>query len=281
MDPVETSATAIGDHTFDVSTAGPVDGVPVVLLHGFPETAACWQPLLPKLTAAGFRLIAPTQRGYSSGARPVGAEHYTVDELGGDVLGLLDHFGLPSAHLVGHDWGAAVAWWTAAHRPDRVRSLTAVSVPHPAAFGWALREDADQQARSQYIRVFRHGDSAERALLADDAKRLRDIYAGVDPALVDAHLRALTEPGALTAALSWYRAMGRDFSDTPAVRVPTTFVWSNGDEALGRAGAERCGEFVTGPYRFVELDGIGHWVPELAPDALAEAIISRVEGTQS
>jgi pimeloyl-ACP methyl ester carboxylesterase len=225
-------------------------------------------------------VIAPTQRGYSPGARPVGVEHYTVDRLGSDVLALLDHFDLPSAHLVGHDWGAAVAWWTAANHADRVESLTAVSVPHSSAFSWALREDADQQARSRYIGIFRHGDSAERALLSDDSERLRAIYGDVDPALVDEHMRVLTEPGALTAALSWYRAMGREFTDVPPVRVPTTFVWSTADDAIGRAAAEKCAEFVTGPYRFVELDGVSHWVPEEAPDAVADEIIARVEGAR-
>ncbi|MFD4292525.1 alpha/beta fold hydrolase [Rhodococcus sp. NPDC058505] len=271
----------VGDYTYDVTLAGPAGGAPVVLLHGFPETAACWHPVLPALARAGFRLIAPNQRGYSAGARPAGVEHYAIDALGGDVLALLDHLELRSAHLVGHDWGAAVAWWTAANHPDRVRSLTAVSVPHPAAFGWALRMDDDQKARSRYIGVFRNGHSAEQVLLADGAGRLREIYAGVDPALVDEHVRVLTEPGALTAALSWYRAMGRDVAETPAVRVPTTYVWSDGDDALGRAGAEKCAEFVTGPYRFVELDSVNHWVPEQAPESLAAAIIARVEGVSA
>ncbi|GAA4474085.1 alpha/beta hydrolase [Rhodococcus olei] len=280
MNPVDTAAVAVGEYTFDVEIAGPPDGTPVVLLHGFPETSHCWHPVLPALTAAGYRTIAPNQRGYSPGARPVGVEHYTVDRLVDDVLGLLDTLGIESAHLVGHDWGAAVAWSTAAHHPDRIDTLTAVSVPHPAAFGWALREDADQQARSRYIGVFRQGDSAERILLADDGRRLREVYAGVDASLVDAHVGLLTQPGALTAALSWYRAMGRGFASTPAVSVPTTYVWSTGDEALGRAGAERCGEFVTGPYRFLELDGVSHWVPEQAPAVLADAIIDRVEGTR-
>ena len=278
MEPAVTSAITLGEHTFDVMTAGPSGGVPVILLHGFPETAACWGPLLPRL--AEYRVIAPTQRGYSPGARPVGVEHYTVDRLGSDVVALLDHFDLPSAHLVGHDWGAAVAWWTAANHSDRVESLTAVSVPHSTAFSWALREDADQQARSRYISIFRHGDSAERALLSDDGERLRAIYGDVDPALVDEHMRVLTEPGALTAALSWYRAMGREFTDVPPVPVPTTFVWSTADDAIGRAAAEKCAEFVTGPYRFVELDGVSHWVPEKAPDALADEIVTRVEGAR-
>ncbi|MFC9790227.1 alpha/beta fold hydrolase [Rhodococcus sp. NPDC127528] len=279
MNPTATTATvAVGDYTFRVTTAGPADGPTVLMLHGFPETAACWRPVTPALTAAGLRVIAPDQRGYSPGARPIGVENYAIDNLVGDVVGLLDALGIDAAHLVGHDWGAAVAWAVAAGHPDRVRTLTAVSVPHPAAFGWALREDDDQRQRSAYITVFRHGDSAERALLADDAHRLRAVFGGVDSALVEVHVRALTEPGALTAALSWYRAMGHEFGDIPPVTVPTTYVWSDGDEALGRAGAERCGEFVDAPYRFVELAGVSHWIPEQAPDALAEAVLAQIEG---
>ncbi|TQF73330.1 alpha/beta hydrolase [Rhodococcus spelaei] len=279
MDPTAFATTVeVGDYTFDVTTAGPADGAPVLMLHGFPETAACWRPITPLLTAAGLRVIAPSQRGYSAGARPVGVEHYGIANLVGDAVGLLDTLGIESAHLVGHDWGAAVAWVVAAGHPDRVRTLTAVSVPHPAAFGWALREDEDQRQRSRYIGVFRHGDSAERALLADDAHRLRAVFGDVDPTQVAEHVRTLAEPGALTAALSWYRAMGREFGDIAPVTVPTTYVWSNGDEALGRAGAERCGEFVDAPYRFVELDGISHWIPEQAPGALADAVLARIEG---
>ena len=275
----DTRAITVGAHTFDVHVAGPDDGTPVVLLHGFPETSRCWYRVLPTLTAAGFRCIAPNQRGYSPGARPAGVEHYTLDRLGGDIVGLLDALGLPSAHLVGHDWGAAVAWWTAARHPDRVDTLTAVSTPHPAAFGWALRQDADQQSRSRYIGAFRHGESVEQTLLADDAARLRAVFGGVDPALVDAHLRVLTQPGALTAALNWYRAMG-PADGTPPVSVPTTYVWGSDDIALGRAGADTSAEYVTGPYRFVELDGVGHWIPETAPGILAEAVIARIEGVE-
>ncbi|MFE3291252.1 alpha/beta fold hydrolase [Rhodococcus sp. NPDC059234] len=279
MNPTATTATvAVGDYTFRVTTAGPEDGAPALLLHGFPETAACWGPVTPALTAAGLRVIAPDQRGYSPAARPVGVENYAIDNLVGDVVGLLDALEIDDAHLVGHDWGAAVAWVVAARHPDRVRTLTAVSVPHPAAFDWALREDDDQRQRSGYISVFRHGDSAERALLADDARLLRAVFGDVDSAQVEAHVRALTEPGALTAALSWYRAMDREFGEVPPVTVPTTYVWSNGDEALGRAGAERCSEFVDAPYRFVELDGVSHWIPEQAAEALAEAVLARIEG---
>ncbi|CAG7581522.1 alpha/beta fold hydrolase [Rhodococcus opacus] len=266
----------LGDLTFDVTTSGPADGAPVVLLHGFPESAASWEPVSARLNESGLRTYAPNQRGYSPGARPDGVDSYRIDHLVADVIGLLDALDLDTAHLVGHDWGAAVAWVVAARHPDRINSLTTVSVPHPGAFGWALREDADQKERSSYIRLLRMEGKAERVLLDDNAHSLRAMFGDVvPPALVDRHVALLSEPGALTAALNWYRAMTSDFEQTPAVTVPTTYVWSTGDQALGRAGAERCGEFVDAPYEFVVLDGATHWIPEQRPDALADAILMR------
>ncbi|QBJ95090.1 alpha/beta hydrolase [Rhodococcus sp. ABRD24] len=276
-DDSRTVQVPLEDLTFDVTVAGPDDGVPIVLLHGFPESSASWRPITPRLTATGLRVIAPNQRGYSPGARPVAVEDYRIDHLVGDVIGLLDAFGLESAHLVGHDWGAAVAWQVAGRHPDRIRSLTAVSVPHPTAFGWALREDADQQRRSGYIGLLRTEGKAEAVLLEDDSRRLRAMFGhDNDPDLVETHVRLLAEPGALTAAMNWYRAMAPDLSDLPPVRVPTTYVWSTADPALGPAGARRCGEFVDAPYRFVVLEGGSHWIPEENPDALADAVLARV-----
>ena len=266
----------LGDLTFDVTTSGPADGVPVVLLHGFPESAAVWEPVSALLNESGLRTYAPNQRGYSPGARPDGVDSYRIDHLVADVIGLLDALDLDTAHLVGHDWGAAVAWVVAARYPDRITSLTTVSVPHPGAFGWALREDADQKERSSYIRLLRMEGKAERVLLDENAHSLRAMFGDVvPPALVDRHVALVSEPGAMTAALNWYRAMTSDFEATPAVTAPTTYVWSTGDIALGRAGAERCGEFVDAPYEFVVLDGATHWIPEQRPDALAEAILTR------
>lgn len=266
----------LGDLTFDVTTSGPADGAPVVLLHGFPESAASWEPVSARLNESGLRTYAPNQRGYSPGARPDGVDSYRIDHLVADVIGLLDALDLDTAHLVGHDWGAAVAWVVAARHPDRINSLTTVSVPHPGAFGWALREDADQKERSSYIRLLRMEGKAERVLLDDNAHSLRAMFGDVvPPALVDRHVALLSEPGALTAALNWYRAMTSDFEQTLAVTVPTTYVWSTGDQALGRAGAERCGEFVDAPYEFVVLDDATHWIPEQRPDALADAILMR------
>lgn len=265
---------ALDDLTFDVSVAGPSDGIPVMLLHGFPQTFDCWDRVVPHLNAAGLRTIAPNQRGYSPGARPLGTAAYRSENLVDDVLAIVTAFDLESVHLVGHDWGAVVGWQTAARRPEYVRTLTAVSVPHPSAFGWALREDADQRERSTYMTLLRQAGKAEHVLLENDAQRLRAMFSDTSPD--DRYVRHLSEPGALTAALEWYRAMTREFADLDPVRIPTSYVWSNNDSAIGRAGAERCGEFVESDYAFVEFDGISHWVPEEAPGALAAEILARV-----
>ncbi|MBU4613632.1 alpha/beta hydrolase [Rhodococcus sp. GG48] len=276
-DDSRTDRVRLGELTFDVTVAGPDDGTPILLLHGFPESSASWRPVTPRLVRAGLRVIAPNQRGYSPDARPERVDEYRFDRLVGDVVGLLDAYDIESAHLVGHDWGAAVAWQVAGGHPERIRSLTAVSVPHPAAFGWALREDADQQRRSGYIGLLRQEGRAEAVLLEDDSRRLRAMFGdGNDPELVEEHVRLLSQPGALTAAMNWYRAMTRAFGDLPPVRVPTTYVWSTADSALGPAAAKRCAEFVDAPYRFVVLDGASHWIPEEHPDALADAILARV-----
>jgi pimeloyl-ACP methyl ester carboxylesterase len=224
-------------------------------------------------------VIAPDQRGYSPGARPVGVEHYDSDDLADDVIELADAMGLDTFHLVGHDWGASVAWGVAARHPARLRTLTAVSVPHLAAFGQALQESPNQRDMSRYMQLFRREGRAEEVLLAEDSRRLVETYEGQVPAddLAE-YVRRFNEAGALTAALSWYRAMRASMNDLPAVTVPTTYVWSTGDRALGREGAERCGDFVDADYRFVQLDDVTHWIPDEAPDALADAVLHRVAG---
>ena len=276
MSSTSTYEIPVGDLTFDVLISGPDDGIPLVALHGFPESAASWGKVTPLLTAAGYRVIAPNQRGYSAGARPEGVDAYKIEHLVADVVGLLDALGLSDAHLVGHDWGSAVAWQVAGRHPNRIRSLTAISVPHPTAFGWALREDEDQKQRSSYIGLLRQEGKAEEVLSEDNFRRLRAMFDGqIDPDFADEHIRVLSGEGALTGALNWYRAMTRDFGDIDRTTVPTTYVWSTGDTALGRAGAERCGEFVDAPYEFVVLDGGSHWIPEERAEELAEAILAR------
>ena len=273
----ETKPVTVGDLTFDVRFAGPEDGTPVMLLHGFPETSLSWSSVSALLAVAGLRVIAPNQRGYSPGARPTEVADYATEVLADDVIGIADSLGIGSFHLVGHDWGSAVAWVAAANHAERLLSLTAVSVPHLAAYGAALAGDPDQQERASYIGVFRQVGKAEDLLLENDAERLLAMYGDAVPADQAAgYVAHLSEPGALTAALNWYRAMEADLSSLPAVTVPTTYVWSDDDMAIGRVPAEQCGDFVGADYRFVELGDITHWIPEQAPEALAAAIIARV-----
>ena len=265
----------IGEWGFEIELAGPADGRPVLLLHGFPETAACWRPVARELAERGLRVIAPNQRGYSAGARPVEVAEYAMPRLVADVLGLLDALGLAEVDLVGHDWGAFVAWAVAAGHPDRIRSLTALSTPHPAAFAQARSHDGDQQAKSSYIQLFQQEDAAA-LFLADDARRLRGAFGPEVPReLIDAHLDVLTRPGAFDAALNWYRAMGRYPGDSEPVRVPTTYIWGALDEAIGRQAAQACGGLVDAPYRFIEIAGAGHWLPEAESGLVADAIVAQ------
>jgi pimeloyl-ACP methyl ester carboxylesterase len=282
--PGELLRIDVGDLTFDVRADGPEDGRPVLLLHGFPETSASWAAVTPLLTRAGLRTYAPDQLGYSPGARPDEVAAYSTPNLTQTTADLMTALEIPRADLVGHDWGANVAWALAAWHPDRVRSLTAVSVPHPAAYTVAYRSDPEQRERSAYIRLFWQEGKAEEVLLADGARRLRRMLSGgeqdsgVPLEAIDEYVAVLSAPGALTAALNWYRAMSSGERVDP-VGVPTTYVWSDGDVAIGRTAAEACANYVTGEYRFVELPGITHWIPEQAPDRVATAILHRIGST--
>jgi pimeloyl-ACP methyl ester carboxylesterase len=261
--------------TFDVQVAGPAEGEPVLLLHGFPQHAGEWEQVGALLHAHGYRTVAPDQRGYSRGARPTEVSAYRIGEAVADALALLDERGMDTAHLVGHDWGAVVGWHLAGRYPDRVRTFTAVSVPHPHAVAEAVRDDEDQRERSRYIELFRQPGKAEEVLLEDDGARLRRMLAGCPPERIADYVTPMLDPDALTAALNWYRAMGPDEAGPLGrVAVPTTFVWGDRDTAIGPVAAERCGEYVTGQYRFLPLPGASHWIPDELPGEVAEAVMA-------
>jgi pimeloyl-ACP methyl ester carboxylesterase len=232
----------------------------------------------PILHAGGLRTYALALRGYTPDARPAAVEAYRMDEYVADAVAVLDALDVTDAHVVGHDCGAVVAWWLAVRRPERVRTLTAVSVPHPAAFAHALRTDADQQQRSSYVSLFRIEGKAEDVLLRDDAAPLRQMLAPTGDR-AERYLAPMRDRATLTGALNWYRAISfRDMEACPPVSTPTTFVWSDEDIAIGRVAAEQCHKHVEGDYRFVRLTGVSHWIPDEAPDALAGAILARVTG---
>ncbi len=296
MADLEVSARGL---VFDAVEAGPGDGRAVLFLHGFPQTSFSWHHQLEALGSEGYRALAFDQRGYSSRARPPAVEDYRIAELEADVLAVADQWGLDRFDLVGHDWGAMVAWVVAARHPDRVRTLTAVSVPHPRAFAAAFGTgagdaagnaagdaagDEDQRQRSSYIAVFRaEGGVAERALLGEDGSGsgLRAMFdaSGLssDTDEVGRFVAAMLEPGALTAALNWYRATEPlSLTDVGAITVPTLYVWSDNDIALGRTAAEATVDWVSGPYRFEVLEGVSHWIPETAPLELNRLLLDHL-----
>lgn len=267
-----------GPYTFDVLDAGPPDGEPVVLLHGFPQRASSWDLVAPLLHDRGFRTIAPDQRGYSPGARPTRRREYAQAELVADVLAMLDAAGIGDAHIVGHDWGAAVAWTLAAHHPDRVRTLTALSVPHPGAFVQAMPRG--QVLRSWYMLAFQIPALPEKALGRLMTTR-PDFGAqmGLPEPFASRVTTEIAEYGALPGALGWYRAMFiPDKRSAPRrVQVPTTYLWGDRDIALGRAGARLSSGWVDAPYEFLVLPGADHWLPEARPAEVAAAIVARID----
>ncbi|MFE5918112.1 alpha/beta fold hydrolase [Streptomyces sp. NPDC056468] len=265
-----------GAGVFDAIVAGPPEGRPVLLLHGFPQTGLVWRRQIEALAAHGYRVVAPDQRGYSPGARPQRPEDYRIGFLVDDVVAISEELGWPAFDLVGHDWGGAVAWWTAHTHPGRVRTLTVVSTPHPGALATALRTDQDQRKRSQYMLDWRDTPVTEERMLAHDAQELRGFYAGGVPQdSADAYVRHLSRPGALTAALNWYRA-GRPDGAIDVIDLPTLYVWSTEDIAFGPAAAQETERWVTGPYRFETLQGAGHWIPEEAPETLSRLLLEHL-----
>lgn len=268
-----------GNLTFEVIDSGPIDGIPVVLLHGFPQRGNAWNDVASRLHDAGLRTFAPDQRGYSPGARPRSRFAYRVKEIVADTVALIDTIGGP-VHLAAHDWGAVIGWATAARHPERVASLTAVSVGHPRAFFRSM-VTSDQARRSYYMALFQIPILPERRLSRPGSwseRRLRDV--GMSDEGLGKFRREIVGDGALRGGLNWYRSLPlATLKDFAKVSVPTTFVWSDDDAALGRKMAELTPNYVTGPYELVELTG-SHWLLEERPDDVAEAIIKRVNSVR-
>jgi pimeloyl-ACP methyl ester carboxylesterase len=261
--------------TFDVYEDGPADGQPVLLLHGFPQDHREFELIAPRLHEAGLRTYGLDQRGYSPGARPTAVADYRLSEATADAVAVLDALELESAHVISHDWGAQVGWLLAAHHPARVRTLTAVSVPHPRALRQAMRTRPSQRLRFAYMGVFR-SPVAERLLLARNGAVLRSMLKPIGPRAAQ-YADAMREPGRLTGALNWYRALaGSELAGVGRITVPTTYVWSDKDPVVGLTAALHTADWVDADYQLVALKGIGHWVPEEAPAALAEAALRRI-----
>jgi pimeloyl-ACP methyl ester carboxylesterase len=261
----------LGDVTLHVRDGDA--GEPVVLLHGWPDTGDLWRHQIPALAGHGFRPIVPDLRGCGQSGRPADVAAYAAPQLVGDVLGVLDRLDVERAHLVGHDWGAAIAWMVAALAPDRVATMTALSVGHPLAFrgaGWAQRE------KSWYMLLFQFSGVAERWLSADGFRNLREWSAHPD---IDAVAARLADPDALTASLNIYRAILPPESlvappmQLPPVAAPALLVWSDRDPALTEEQMTGSTAYLAGPWRYERLEGVGHWPQLEVPETVSTLLL--------
>lgn len=293
QDQLEQIRIPVGDFVFDAVAAGPPDGELVLLLHGFPQTGCAFEQELRALAAAGYRAVAPDQRGYSPDARPTAVEAYSMGHLVSDVMGMADRLGRERFHLVGHDWGGAVAWVAATRFPERVATLSVLSTPHFAAFSAELRDPGSEQSeRSSYFSDFAAEDAAEK-MLAQDGRLLREILSALPKERQDLYNEHFSSVEALQGPLSWYRAAapprateGSPPPSRPArspspITTPTLYVWGEEDAAFGPAAVEATAEFVAGPYEFHALVGVGHWLPELAAESITPLILAQLQRGKS
>jgi pimeloyl-ACP methyl ester carboxylesterase len=285
--PIQTIFVEANGLRFEVDACGGGDRL-ALCLHGFPEAAFSWRYQIPLLAELGYRVWAPNQRGYGRTTRPPKVDDYRMERLVGDVAGLIDASGARSVTLIGHDWGAAVAWLFATDRVRPLERLVIMNVPHPAIFMQRLRS-FDQAVRSWYILFFQLPRVPEFVLgwnrAAPIARALRSSAhekGRFPPAVLEVYRRNALLPGALTAMLNWYRAAVRDARRYarrayPVIEIPTLLIWGEADAALTKAttfGTERYVHDLTIRY----LPGVSHWVQQDAPLAVNALLAAFVCG---
>jgi len=271
----------VGRLTFDALAAGPPEaarqGRLVLLLHGFPQTDEAYRQVLGPLAAAGFYAVAPSQRGYSPGAHPEAVDAYQLEDLDNDVLSIATALGADRFHLVGHDWGGAVARTTADKAPQRVASLVALSTSHPDAFRQAFNDAGGEQRRmSSYITTIR-APGSEALLTAGGPRGLATTFTAMGIPAADAtrYAQTLGSAAAMRGAINWYRANPvPDPTPTGPVSVPTRYLWGTNDAYFSRVGVDATAAYVKAPYTLQVLTGASHWLPETRSQDVSLAIIN-------
>jgi len=254
---------------YGVAGAGP----PVLLLHGWPDTSALWREVSSRLVEAGHTVVTPDLRGCGRSDKPTDTASYAMRHLVGDVVAVLDDLGTAPVALVGHDWGANLAWVSAIAAPERFSHLAALSVGHPTAFRSA---GLDQQMRSWYTLLFFHEGVGEKFLRRHDYEAMRHWMGHPD---VEAVIAELERDGQMSAHLRWYRAnLPPDafVTDPPTlapVTVPTLGVWSSGDRALTEHQMTDSAQYCVNGFRYVRIERAGHWLPLDVPDELTRELV--------
>jgi len=249
-------------------------GTPVALLHGFPDTSDLWRHQIPALVAAGYRVIAPDLRGFGGSSKPSGVDHYRMLRVVGDISALFRQLDVERAHVVGHDWGAAIAWTFAALMSAKVDHLVAVSVGHPQVF---TAPTIEQRRLSWYMLLYQFEGTAEELLTRHNWRLFREGHA--DSPDLDRYVANLSQPGALSSALNWYRANRSPAVELetpprlPLITAPTMGVWGAGDQALLERGMLESRAFVRGPWRYERVDDAAHWVPLTRADAFTRLLL--------
>ncbi|MFC5835434.1 alpha/beta fold hydrolase [Nonomuraea insulae] len=250
------------------------EGDPVILLHGFPDSSHLWRHQIPALVDGGFRAIVPDLRGFGDSGKPQEVEAYTMQTIVNDVVALSQRLGVQRAHVVGHDWGAAIAWMYAFLLPRRVDHLVALSVGHPGVF---TAPSIEQRAASWYMLFYQFPGVSEELLRRNGWRLFKEIIGREGDH--DRYVRDLARPGALTAALNWYRANRSPAAELagsrpfPPVYAPTLGIWSTRDKDLLEEGMTGSGRFVKGPWRYERVEGAGHYIPVDAPEQLNKLLL--------
>jgi pimeloyl-ACP methyl ester carboxylesterase len=260
-------------HTFDLDDSGPADGQVFVLLHGYPENRSSWRAMTPLLTEAGYRVLAPDQRGYSPRARPRRRRDYRMSELADDILALVDASGADKVHLVGHDWGGGVAWAFATLYPDRLHTVTSLTTPHPRAMAASMVRSS-QLFHSWYMLFFQLPGLPEMGFTRMEKTNRRALArSGLGDEAIDRYVTPMQEPGAARGPINWYRALPLSKPLRGKVTVPTLYVYGTKDMFLGRKAADLTGNYVEAPYRYEVLEGATHWLPEQNADTVADLVL--------
>lgn len=284
MDNLKFEETFINTNSIKLHTimAGPQSGSPVILLHGFPETWRCWIRQLPALAAAGCRVIVPDQRGYNLSDKPKGIENYRMEELTRDILGLIDALEYEKVNLVGHDFGALVAWMLATKHPERLHRLGIVNVPHPAVMWRFLRRDFEQMRRSLYALFFQLPWLPEMVMSVGNWRgaSLSLRRSGKPHAFTDEDIEKYTEawsqPGAMTAMLNWYRAAARyrpEITNGMRVSIRTLILWGVQDFALSRRMARPSLDYCDDG-SLVFFPDATHWVQHEEADEMNRQLLN-------